>query len=87
MHALETWAPREDLTMSRVAFAILGVIPIGAVEISARVLRPGRTVKLLEAEMTAIATTAIAACRRSWPGRLHVCHGLTRDLDSTAQTA
>ncbi len=51
-HALEICSPRDDLMMSRVAFDILGMIPSGEVEVSARVVRPGRTIELVEAEMT-----------------------------------
>lgn len=60
-HALENWAPRHDLAMSRVAFDILGVIPLGAVQVAVRVLRPGRTIELLEAEMTAAGRTVVRA--------------------------
>lgn len=52
-HVLETCSPREDLAMSRVAYDILGSIPTGEVEVTARVIRPGRTIELLEAELTA----------------------------------
>jgi len=52
VRALEECAPRADLAMSRVAFDILGSIPAGVVEVAARILRPGRTIELLEAEMT-----------------------------------
>ena len=49
VHALETCSPREDLALSRVVFDILGSIPAGDTVISARVIRPGRTIELLEA--------------------------------------
>ncbi|SDP31957.1 Thioesterase-like superfamily protein [Nakamurella panacisegetis] len=52
-HVLETCSPRDDLIMSRVAFDILGSIPDGEVEVAATVVRAGRTIELLEAEMTA----------------------------------
>ncbi|QNK79785.1 thioesterase family protein [Nakamurella sp. PAMC28650] len=52
-HVLESCSPRTDLAMSRVAYDILGSIPSGEVEVTARVVRPGRTIELLEAEMTA----------------------------------
>ena len=52
-HVLETCCPRIDLMMSRVVFDILGRIPVGDVEVAARVIRPGRTIELVEAEMTA----------------------------------
>ena len=52
-HALDMCAPRTDLVLSRVAFDILGRIPAGEVEVAARVIRAGRTIELLEAEMIA----------------------------------
>ena len=52
-HALESCSPRHDLVMSRVAFDILGFIPSGEVELTARVVREGRTIELVEAEMRA----------------------------------
>jgi hypothetical protein len=53
VRAIEQCAPRDDLLVSRVAFDILGVIPTGEVEVRASVIRPGRTIELVEAEMTA----------------------------------
>lgn len=53
VRAIEACRPRPDLLVSRVAFDILGVIPDGEVEVSARVIRPGRTIELVEAELTA----------------------------------
>ncbi len=53
MRAIERCEPREELLVSRVAFDILGVIPGGDVEVTARVIRPGRTIELVEAEMSA----------------------------------
>ncbi len=60
-HALESCSPRTDLVMSRVAFDILGMIPVGPVEVSARVVRAGRTIELLEAEMTAAGRSVVRA--------------------------
>lgn len=53
VHAIENCEPRPDLLLSRVAFDILGVIPVGDVVVAARVIRPGRTIELVEAEMIA----------------------------------
>lgn len=52
-HALDNCSPRTDLVLSRVAFDILGRIPAGEVAVTARVIRPGRTIELVEAEMMA----------------------------------
>lgn len=60
-HALDTCSPRTDLVLSRVAFDILGRIPAGEVEVAARVIRPGRTIELVEAEMTAGGRTVVRA--------------------------
>lgn len=50
--AIEQCAPRNDLMISRIAFDILGVIAMGPVEVEARLIRPGRTIELVEAEMS-----------------------------------
>jgi hypothetical protein len=47
--------------VSRVAFDILGVIPAGPVEVSARVIRPGRTIELVEAELSAAGRVVVRA--------------------------
>ena len=43
--------PREGTLLSRVTFEILGPVPVAEVEVESRVVRPGRTVELLEAEL------------------------------------
>jgi acyl-Coa thioesterase superfamily protein/acyl-CoA thioesterase superfamily protein len=40
-----------EFQVGRVTFEILGPVPIGPVEVSARVVRPGRRVQLVEAEL------------------------------------
>ncbi|MBX3094149.1 MAG: thioesterase family protein, partial [Cryobacterium sp.] len=52
-HCLETFAPRPDLRMARLSFEILGLIPDGEFEIVTTMLRPGRTIELLQAEFIA----------------------------------
>ena len=59
--ALDRCSPRTDLVLSRVAFDILGRIPAGEVEVAARVIRPGRTIELVEAEMTARGRAVVRA--------------------------
>lgn len=61
VRAIEACRPRPDLLVSRVAFDILGVIPAGEVEVSARVIRPGRTIELVEAELTAAGRVVVRA--------------------------
>lgn len=40
-----------EFQVGRITFEILGSVPIGPVEVSARVVRPGRRVELVEAEL------------------------------------
>ena len=49
--AIEAASDRADLLTSRIAFDILGVITAGDLEVTAQVVRPGRTIELVEAEM------------------------------------
>jgi len=62
--ALERTDPREGTLLARVTYEILGPVPVAEVEIESRVLRPGRTVELLEAELRAGGRTAMTA--RGW---------------------
>jgi hypothetical protein len=56
--------PREGMQLSRLSFEILGMIPEGDFHITTSVLRPGRTIELLEARMEAGGRTAVIA--RAW---------------------
>jgi hypothetical protein len=51
--AIEQRNPREDMIIARMTVDILGAIPVGELKISSRVLRPGRSVELVEAAMSA----------------------------------
>jgi hypothetical protein len=62
--ALERCAPREDMVLARCTFEILGPVPVAEVEVEARVARPGRSVELLEAELSAGGRTAMTV--RAW---------------------
>lgn len=42
---------RDDLVIGRVSYDILGVLPIDTMETSIRILRPGRTIELVEASL------------------------------------
>ena len=64
MRSIERCNPRPELQLARVSFDILGMIPAGLFQISTRVIRPGRTIELVEAEMVAEGRTAITA--RAW---------------------
>jgi hypothetical protein len=62
--ALERIAPREAMLFARLSFDILGAIPVGEVAVEARVVRPGRSVELLEATLHAGGRLAVIA--RGW---------------------
>lgn len=49
LHALELNHPREDLQWARLSVDILGFIRRAETQVTTRVLRPGRTIELLEA--------------------------------------
>ncbi len=51
-HAVEVDHPRDDLLPVRFSYDILGFIPGGEVEVTTRVVRPGRTIELVEATMS-----------------------------------
>ena len=51
--AVERCAPRDDVPVARVTVEILGPVPVGEVEVRARVLRPGRSFELVEAVLAA----------------------------------
>ena len=49
--ALEELPEAEDFQVCRITFEIMRSIPIGPVEVAARIVRPGRRVQLLEGEL------------------------------------
>ncbi|MDT7539592.1 MAG: hypothetical protein QOI82_3177 [Actinomycetota bacterium] len=51
--AIEQAAPREEMLVARMTVEILGPIPVGDLEIRAAVVRPGRSVELVEAVLSA----------------------------------
>ena len=61
---LEAFMPREDLRIGRVGLDILGLIPLQPFSISTKVLRPGKTIELIEATMVANGRACIVA--RAW---------------------
>jgi len=52
------------LTIARVSYDILGTMPIGVVEIEVSVIRPGRTIELVEARLSHAGRIVVAA--RAW---------------------
>ena len=51
--AVEQCAPRDDMQVGRVTVELLGAVPVDEITVSARVLRPGRSVELVEAVLSA----------------------------------
>jgi len=49
--AIERCAPREDMMVARLTVEILGAIPVGELDVAARLVRDGRSVQLVEATM------------------------------------
>ncbi|PRY38162.1 thioesterase family protein [Umezawaea tangerina] len=48
---MENLAPRADMAFARVVFDVLGPVPVAELAVSASVVRPGRSVELLGAEL------------------------------------
>jgi hypothetical protein len=51
--AVERCEPRDAIRVGRITFDILGPVPIAPLEARARVVRPGRSVELVEASLSA----------------------------------
>jgi hypothetical protein len=50
--AVERCEPRDGMQVGRITFDILGPVPIAPLEVGARIVRPGRSVELLEASLS-----------------------------------
>ncbi len=61
---LEAFQPRSDMRIARISLDIFGLIHAGDFSIHTHVLRPGRTIELLESTMTTNGKTSIVA--RAW---------------------
>ncbi|MBH0115317.1 thioesterase family protein [Salinibacterium sp. NG253] len=60
-HVLEAFEAREGLRIARISYEILGLIPAGEFDIVTSVVRPGRTIELVQAELTAGGRVAVRA--------------------------
>jgi hypothetical protein len=60
-HCIEQFQPRPELRMARLSFDILGLIPDGEFEVVTTMLRPGRTIELVQAELVSGGRTAVRA--------------------------
>ena len=61
VHSLEHFQPRPELRLARLSFDILGLIPDGEFEVVTTMLRPGRTIELVQAELVSGGRTAVRA--------------------------
>ena len=55
---------RDDLLIGRMSYDILGTMPVADVDLDVQVLRPGRTIELVEATMSHAGRTAVRL--RAW---------------------
>lgn len=60
-HCLDNFQPRNDLRMARISYDILGLIPTGEFEVVTTMLRPGRTIELVQAELVSGGRVAVRA--------------------------
>lgn len=64
VYEMEKFQPREDMRMARISLDIHGIIHAGDFEVKTRMIRPGRTIELIEAEMISQNRTCVVA--RGW---------------------
>jgi Acyl-CoA thioesterase C-terminal domain/Acyl-CoA thioesterase N-terminal domain len=76
--AVQRCAPRDDMIVARFTCEILGAVPVGDLEVRARVARPGRSVELLEAVASVGSRDVVSA--RAW----RVLRTDSRSVDSQA---
>ena len=62
--AVEQVEPRDDVMVVRVTVELLGAVPVGELELRSRMVRPGRSVELVEATLSAGGRDVARAC--SW---------------------
>jgi hypothetical protein len=62
--ALERCEPRDRMLLARLTFEILRPVPVGEVAVDAHVVRPGRSVQLLEGELSVGGETVMTV--RAW---------------------
>jgi Acyl-CoA thioesterase C-terminal domain/Acyl-CoA thioesterase N-terminal domain len=75
--ALERCDPRDDFVLARTTFEILRPIPVDEVAVTARVVRPGRSVELLEGELSADGDVVMTV--RAWRVRATTAPTVDRD--------
>lgn len=60
-HCIEKHEPRPELRIARISYDILGLIPFGETDVTTRTVRAGRTIELVEAELSAKGRVAVRA--------------------------
>jgi hypothetical protein len=61
---LDLFSPRSDVRIGRISLDILGLIPAGEFQIETKIIRPGKTIELIESVMSANGKACIQA--RTW---------------------
>lgn len=80
-HELERFNPHDHMRIGRISFDIFGIIHLAPFTITTRVIRPGKTIELIEATMQAQGKTCIVA--RAWrmmTQNSRVIHGIEDDV-------
>ena len=75
--AIERCEPREGFVLARLTFEILRAVPVADVEVRARVARPGRSVELLEGELTVESEPVMTV--RAWRVKATTAPDINRD--------
>ncbi len=75
--ALERCEPRDGFVLARATFEILRAVPVAEVEVGARVVRPGRSVELLEGELTTGGEPVMTV--RAWRVKASTAPDVNRD--------
>jgi hypothetical protein len=74
---IERCEPREGFVLARLTFEILRAVPVADVEVTARVARPGRSVELLEGELSVDSEPVMTV--RAWRVRATTAPDVSRD--------
>ena len=64
--AIEALPEAADAVVGRIGIDLLGPVPVAALHVEARVLRPGRSVRLAEAALTDVGGGRVVATARAW---------------------
>lgn len=81
-HELEQFNPRDDVRIGRVSYDIFGLISLDRFTVETKVIRPGKTIELLEATMKSQGKTCIVA--RAWRMMVSDTSGVAGLEDKTA---